>query len=220
VAVSAEREITLEAVRAGVSTFAASFGVDGVDAGVAPATGDVVDLALPERRRALHRWLNSWGCRIRYARPGEPDLFDVGVAAWWARRRAGLATVTASLSTLTDDQITGLCVAFEDLSRLPVARTAAGTERTMGATASAKALYALRPRAVMPWDLMIAERLHGGRDPIAFAAHLRLGRDWARQLLRDTGWDEPRLAADLGQPGATLARLLDQYCFVRFTLGA
>ncbi len=90
----------------------------------------------------------------------------------------------------------------------------------MGPTAAAKALYALRPRAVMPWDLMIAERLHGGRDAVAFTAHLRLGRDWARQLLRDTGWDEPRLAAELGQPGASLARLLDQYCYVRFTLGA
>jgi hypothetical protein len=88
----------------------------------------------------------------------------------------------------------------------------------MGATASAKALYALRPATVMPWDLMIAERLHGGRDRAAFAAHLRLGRSWARQLLADTGWDEPRLAAELGQPGATLARLLDQYCYIRFTL--
>ncbi|MET7400223.1 hypothetical protein ABZS66_42735, partial [Dactylosporangium sp. NPDC005572] len=30
------------------------------------------DLARPEHRRLLHRWLNSWGCRIRYPRDGEP----------------------------------------------------------------------------------------------------------------------------------------------------
>ena len=212
-------EIPLEAVRAGVSKFAASYGADGSEAGLA-ADGGEIDLSLVERRRVLHRWLNAWGCRIRYARPGEPDLFDAGIAAWWGRRGAHLATVTGSLSDLSDDQITCLSAAFEDLRSLPIARTVAGTDRTMGPTAAAKALYALRPRAVMPWDLMIAERLHGGRDAVAFMAHLRLGRDWARQLLRDTGWDEPRLAAELGQPGATLARLLDQYCYVRFTLGA
>jgi hypothetical protein len=216
-----DREITLEAVRAGVSMFAASYGVDGSDAGLAPATavGGEVDLSLAEHRRALHRWLNAWGCRIRYAQPGEADLFDAGIASWWSRRCAGLVTVTGTLSDLSDDQITWLSAAFEDLATVPVARTVAGTDRTMGATAAAKALYALRPRTVMPWDLKIAQRLHGGRDTIAFAAHLRLGRDWARQLLRDTGWDEPRLAAEVGQPGASLARLLDQYCYVRFTLG-
>ena len=70
----------------------------------------------------------------------------------------------------------------------------------------------------MPWDLAIAERLHGGRDATAFVAHLTLGREWARQLLQESGRDEAVLAAELGQPGASLARLLDQYCYVRFTL--
>ena len=105
---------------------------------------------------------------------------------------------------------------FEDLSSPAGRPHCLGTERTMGATAAAKALYALRPRAVMPWDQTIAD------DSTAVGRSLRrppasrpgLGR----QLLGDTGWDEPRLAAELGQPGASLARLLDQYCYVRFTL--
>jgi hypothetical protein len=215
---SADRSITLEGVRVATSRFAASFGVDGSDSGLAPPTGDEVDLSLVDHRQALHRWLNAWGCRIRYPRPEEPDLFDVGVAAWWSRRGGDVVILTASLSELDDDQIARLGAAFEDLSAMSIARSAAGIERTMGATASAKALYALRPRAVMPWDMAIARRLHGGRDGAAFAGHLRLGREWGRQLLRETGWDETRLAAELGQPGASLARLLDQYCYVRFTL--
>jgi hypothetical protein len=220
VSVPTDRTIALDGVRTAVATFAASFGADGSDSSPVLVTGDDVDLSLVEHRRALHRWLNAWGCRIRYARPGEPDLFDVSVAAWWSRRRPDLAVVTDSLSELGDDEINRLGAAFEDLGSLPIARSAAGIHRTMGATASAKALYALRPRAVMPWDLAIAERLHGGRDATAFVAHLTLGRDWARQLLQESGWDEARLAAELGQPGASLARLLDQYCYVRFTLGA
>jgi hypothetical protein len=218
VAVSTDRTITFDGVRTAVASFAASFGADGSDSSLVVVTGDEVDLSLVEHRGALHRWLNGWGCRIRYARPGEPDRFDAGVAAWWSQHRSDLATVTDSLSELGDEEITRLGVAFEDLSSLPIARNAVGTERTMGATASAKALYALRPRAVMPWDLAIAERLHGGRDATAFVAHLTLGREWARQLLRESGRDEAVLAAELGQPGASLARLLDQYCYVRFTL--
>jgi hypothetical protein len=216
----ADRTITVGGLRAAVSTFASSFGAGSGDSGLAVVTGEDVDLSLLDHRRALHRWLNAWGCRIRYARPGEPDLFDTGVAAWWSGRGADVASVTGSLSELTDDEIGRLGAAFEDLSSTPIARSTAGIGRTMGATASAKALYALRPRAVMPWDLAIAERLHGGRDATAFVAHLRLGRDWASQLSRDTGWDEATLATELGQPGASLARLLDQYCYVRFTLGA
>ena len=215
----ADRTITLAGLRTAVSTFAASFGVAGSDPGLAVGSEDV-DLSLLDHRRALHRWLNGWGCRIRYARQDEPDLFDSGIAAWWSGRGAELMLVTGSLGELDDDQIDHLGEAFGELSSMPIARSAAGVQRTMGATASAKALYALRPRAVMPWDMAIAQSLHGGRDPVAFVAHLRLGRDWARQLLDGTGWDEPTLAAELGQPGASLARLLDQYCYIRFTLGA
>jgi hypothetical protein len=215
VAARADRSITLAGLRRAVSTFAARFGVDGNDSELARATGGDVDLSLVEQRVALHRWLNSWGCRIRYARPDEPDLFDAGVALWWRLHRAELAAVTDSLSELDDDDVTRIGEVFEHLSSVRVARAASGTERAMGATAAAKALYALKPRTVMPWDLAIAEHFHGGRDAIAFAAHLRLGRGWARQLLSQTGWDEARLVAELGQPDASLARLLDQYCYLR-----
>ena len=165
-----DREITLEAVRAGVSMFAASYGVDASDAGLASEADGEVDLSLVERRRALHRWLNAWGCRIRYARPGEPDLFDAGLAAWWGRRRGDLATVTGPLSDLSDDQITCLSVAFEDLSSLPIARTVAGTDRTMGPTAAGQGAVRAPTaggHAVGPDDRRAAPRRSGRRSPSA-----------------------------------------------------
>lgn len=56
------------------------------------------DLARPEHRRLLHRWLNSWGCRIRYPRDGEPDLFDAAVAAWWDEFGAALPVAALRLA--------------------------------------------------------------------------------------------------------------------------
>jgi hypothetical protein len=92
--------------------------------------------------------------------------------------------------------------------------------RTLSSTAAAKALFALRPRTVMPWDAAIALALHGARDGDAFARHQALGRGWADALLADTRLTEPRLAAAAGRPGASLAKLLDEYCYMGITYAA
>ena len=123
------------------------------------------------------------------------------------------------MAELSDDEIDAIADAFADLSAAAVAVDARGHDRTMGPTAAAKCLYALRPHSVMPWDLMIAQRLHGGRDRDAFAAHLRLGRRWAQDLLTTAGLDETALLTDLDRSGATLAKVLDEYCYLRYTAG-
>ena len=47
--------------------------------------------------------------------------------------------------------------------------------------------------------------------------HLRLGRRWARDLLATSALDEEALLADLDRSGATLAKVLDEYCYLRYT---
>ena len=183
------------------------------------ATAPALDPARRAHRAALHRWLNAWGCRIRYPRPGEPDRFDRSLAAWWRRRRADVGPVREPLAALSDDEIDAIAAAFADLSAAAVAVDARGHDRSMGPTAAAKCLYALRPHSITPWDLKIAQCLHGGRDRDAFAAHLRLGRRWAQDLLTTSGLDETALLADLDRSGATLAKVLDEYCYLRFTAG-
>ena len=183
------------------------------------ATAPAIDLARRAHRAALHRWLNAWGCRIRYPLPGEPDRFDRSLAAWWRRRSATLGPVREPLAELSDDEIDLIADAYADLSGAAVAVDARGHDRTLGPTAAAKCLYALRPHSVMPWDLRIAQALHGGRDRDAFAAHLRLGRRWAQHLLTTSGLDETALLADLHRSGATLAKVLDEYCYLCYTAG-
>jgi hypothetical protein len=183
------------------------------------ATAPAIDPARRAHRAALHRWLNAWGCRIRYPQPGEPDRFDRSLAGWWRRRAATLGPVHEPLAALSDDDVEVIADAFADLSAAAIAVDARGHARTMGPTAAAKCLYALRPRSVMPWDLKIAQRLHGGRDRDAFAGHLHLGRRWAQGLLANPGLDEPALLTDLDRSGATLAKVLDEYCYLRYTLG-
>jgi hypothetical protein len=209
---------TPDQLRAVLSSPSALGGADRSYDVLLAATAPAIDPSRRAHRAALHRWLNAWGCRIRYSQPGEPDLFDRGVAAWWRRRAGGLGPVQAPLAELSDDEIDVIAEAFVDLSTAAVALDARGHDRTMGPTAAAKCLYALRPRSVMPWDLMIAQRLHGGRDRDAFAGHLRLGRRWAQDLVTTSGLGEAALLADLDRTGATLAKVLDEYCYLRYTL--
>ena len=173
-------------------------------------TAPTADLGRPEHRRLLHRWLNSWGCRIRYPRDGEPDLFDDGLAAWWGTFGATLPA--GSLRLAGDDDLTALGTAYAALAAAP-----AGPNRTLGPTAAAKALYALRPDTAMPWDAAIAIALHGARDGAAYTRHLALGRGWAASLVAEAGVDDDAMPALLGRPDVSLAKILDEYTYVFIT---
>lgn len=176
-------------------------------------TKPAIDLSLPDHRTILLRWLNSWGCRIRYPRPGEPAPFDTGAAKWWESWSAVLPDV--SLVWLTDDDIEAVASAYAELAAMPVA--SGKVRRTLGPTAAAKALYALRPNAIMPWDAAIAAELHGGRDGAAFGRHLRLGREWAAKVIAEAG-GEDAVAGLVGRPGISVAKILDEYLYVTITM--
>ncbi|MER7213319.1 MmcQ/YjbR family DNA-binding protein [Streptosporangium sp. NPDC000239] len=207
---------TLDGLRAAARVFN---GFSNVDAGwlrFLETTGPAADLSRAGHRAALLRWLNSWGCRIRYPREGEPDLLDSGLAEWWRNRAADLPSV--SLAVLSDGEIDVLSLAYAELAALPVATGRAA--RSLGPTAAAKALYGLRPRAVMPWDAAIAVRLHGSRDGAAFGAHLQMGRAWARAVLQAAGTDEDTLPLLAGRPSVSLAKVLDEYLYVTITMAS
>ena len=198
----------LDALRTAVERFGAASG--------RPFEGArAFDGADPESCRTLLNWLNSWGCRIRVPRDGEEDLFAAGMAQWWRKYRRLLPRQRSTLAGLSDAEIGNAGECFEALVMVQAGDPA--RPRMLGPTAASKALYALRPRALMPWDDAIAKALHGGRDAAAYAAHQRLGRAWAADILEQSGLSEARLAAALGDPGRSLAKIFDDYCYLRFT---
>ncbi|MFE5816165.1 hypothetical protein [Streptomyces sp. NPDC056479] len=201
---------TAQSLRAAVATFL------GLDAGQAapPVVASYEPLAHDDPPAAL-KWLNSWGCRIRYPRPGETDVFGPALREWTSRWYALLPGPDTRLSELTDDDIAPLGECYADLCAL-----GAGTPdrpRTLGATAASKLLHGLRPYTLVPWDEAIARKLHGARDAAAYLAHQRLNRDWARRVLADSGGDEEALAILYGCPGRPLSKMLDDYAYITLT---
>ncbi|MGC5010560.1 hypothetical protein ACLQ2R_07325 [Streptosporangium sp. DT93] len=205
----------LESLRAAVGAFARYGAADRSWERLLLATGTRVDPALPDHRRALLTWLNAWGCRLRYPREGEPDVFCAQVAAWWERWGEHLPGPDVTLAALDDAGIEVLGACYADLSAMPA--TPGARPRSLGPTAASKTLHALRPRTLMPWDAAIADALHGSRTAGAYRAHLRTGREWARRLLAEADLGEQALAAELGRPGRPLAKMLDDYCYLTFT---
>lgn len=207
---------TVAALAHTVAVFTGFANVDRAERRFAEDTARRPDLARSDHRAALLRFLNAWGCRIRLPRQGEPDLFDAGIATWWATFSPTLPR--PSLDRLSDAAIGRLVAPFDALSAVRVAPT-----RTLGSTAAAKALYALRPRSVLPWDAAIATTLHGGRDGAAFARHVTLGRVWANAVLAELGSPGRSITvaeapALLGRGGVSLAKILDEYAFVTITM--
>jgi hypothetical protein len=207
---------TVAALAHSVAVFNAFANADRAERRFTADTAPRPDLDRPDHRAALLRFLNGWGCRIRLPRPGEPDLFDAGIATWWDEFASTLPR--ASLDRLSDTAIRRLVAPFDALCAIRVTPA-----RTLGSTAAAKALYALRPRSVLPWDAAIATTLHGGRDGAAIARHLALGRTWADAVLTELGSPGRPVSAGaapglLGRGGVSLAKILDEYAFVAITM--
>jgi hypothetical protein len=209
---------TLAGLQVAVDEFGAYQGPEKSWLAFTTATAPAADFTDAAHRRAAHTWLNAWTCRIRYPRPGEPDVFGTGLAAWWQDWREALPPGDVAMSELTDEQLTAAGEGYAALMATPAAQTR--SVRSFGPTAAAKLLFALRPKALMPWDEMIATTLHGARHGAAYTAHQRLGRTWARALLTESGLDEDALCERLGRPGRTLAKLLDEYCYIVYTRDA
>lgn len=205
---------TFADLRAAADVFNGFTGVDRSWLALRERTRPGLDPARADHRDALLRWLNSWGCRIRYPRAGEPAPFDTGVAGWWATWSDTLPHGT--LAGLDDAAVAAFGRAYGDLVTLPV--TTGRSVRSLGPTAAAKALYALRPEAIMAWDAAIAERLHGTRDAAAFTRHLTLGRDWASAVLAETGAAEAELPGLVGRPDVPLSKILDEFLYVRLSM--
>jgi len=184
------------------------------------ATGGAADLAVAGQRDELRRWLNRWGCRLRYPQPGEPDVFSGSLAQWWASSGSGLPD--DPVAELSDADVGTLADGYADLAARPAALLSRGGapvgHRAISATAASKIMFALRPETVPPWDAAIARATAGGTSRDHFASHLEAARAWAGAVQ-----DEARrhgiadVPAYVGRPGSSLARVWDEWLYLTIT---
>jgi len=200
-------------------TFLAGAGEDRASSVLRSATAEELDLSIRTHRTALLTWLRSWGCR--HLRRSDTARSSAALRRWWNRWSDALPAPATSLVDLGADDLAAIGPAYAALASLRAAARASRDGEVavaFGDTAAAKALYALRPCALPPWDEPI--RLAFGRardDGDLYVRYLVDTADALRGGAMRLDLSVNDLPAVLGRPSVTPARLIDEYLWRRVT---
>jgi hypothetical protein len=213
-----ESTLTRDQVSAALRAFAAIAGPETSLALLRDTTRPAIDLSVRAHREALLRFLRAWGCR--HLRRDDTGRSSRELASWWSRFGPTLPT-TVPLTDLDDAQLAALGRAYAALARSPAAFRASRSGEvpvSFGDTAAAKALFAIRPLAVPPWDEPMRRAFGWGRvDAEEYATFLAAVRGSLIGLARRLRVDPSELPAALDRPASSPVKIVDEFLWVRVT---
>jgi hypothetical protein len=213
--------LTRDQVAAALRAFAAVAGPETSLALLREATRPATDLSIRAHREALLRFLRAWGCR--HLRRDDTGRSSRALASWWSRFGPTLPSATAPLTDLDDAQLAALGRAYAGLARSSAAFRASGrgdVPVSFGDTAAAKALFAIRPLAIPPWDEPMRKAFDWGRvDAEEYATFLAVVRGALNRLARRLKVEPSELPAVLDRPASSPVKLVDEFLWIRITRG-
>lgn len=172
-------------------------------------------------REALLVWLNQWGCRqfaLKYHEQASREILS-----WHSEHSPTLFPRNRNLWELTEPELASAGAAYESLSsRIASYRNRKGKAHPVeiGPTGAAKILFAIRPRALVPWDDAIRGSLGHDKSQAPYLSFLRSVKSVLEELARScqrNGFqlvDLPRL---LERPHSSVPKLIDEYYWVTMT---
>lgn len=180
-----------------------------------------LDLGNAAHRKALLKWLNSWGCM--HLAKHYHSMASNALLKWGRRCLDRLPHDGLGLVELPNTALDAAAEAYGDLKgrrasmRLTDSRS---IDVTFGPTAAAKVLYALRPKAFPPWDDPIRKDLGYDGSPESYRKFLSSIRKNVRRLEEEaahlgiSSTDIPKL---MRRPGSSIPKLVDEYYWVTIT---
>jgi len=185
------------------------------------ATGDRLDLAIQEHRDALMNWLNDWGCR--HLPKDQHQVASKNILNWYQRNCATLFSDKTPLWRLEDQEIETAANVYGSLKDKTGAwRVHGGSKREVhiGPTAASKILFAIRPKALMPWDEAMRIAFKCAGSPESYFEYLIEIKDLTLHigdLCRNKGFQIDDLPHKLGRPNSTVLALVNEYIWVTET---
>jgi len=185
------------------------------------ATGDSIDLANSKHRNALLKWLNDWGCR--HLKKDQHPVASQSILNWYQEVGASLFTNSKPLWDLGDGELGVAAHAYGSLKDKTGARRVRGggkLEVHIGETAASKILFAIRPKALMPWDEAMRKNSGCDGSPLSYARYLIMIRDLTFHidtLCRRGGFQIKDLPEKVGRPNLTVVALINEYAWVTKT---
>jgi len=185
------------------------------------ATGDRMNLAIQEHSNALMNWLNDWGCR--HLSKDQHQVASQSILDWYQTNCATLFSDKTPLWQLEDQEIETAANAYDSLKdRIGARRSRYGNESEVhiGPTAASKILFAIRPKALMPWDEAMRISFDCDGSPESYFKYLITIRNLALHiggLCRNKGFQIDDLPQKLGRPNSTVLALVNEYIWVTET---
>ena len=185
------------------------------------ATGDRIDLTIQKHRDDLMKWLNDWGCR--HLSKDQHQIASQSILDWYQANCATLFNEKTPLWQLEDQEIETSADAYGSLKdRIGARRSRYGNESKVhiGATAASKILFAIRPKAMMPWDDAMRKSFGCDGSPLSYARYLSEIRDLTFHidtLCRNKGFQIEDLPEKMGRPYLTVLALINEYVWVTET---
>jgi len=183
------------------------------------ATKRRLDFTSEGHRNALMDWLNAWGCRHlskKNRRVASGSILD-----WYQSNRAALFSDKTPIWQLKDQQIQIAADSYGSLKdRIGARHSRYGNELQVhiGPTAASKILFALRPKALMPWDDAMRKSFDCDGSPESYSKYLVETRDLTlhiEKLCRNKDFQIDGLPGKLDRAGSTVVELLNEYIWVR-----
>jgi len=185
------------------------------------ATSDRIDLTIQEHRDALMNWLNDWGCR--HLSKDQHQVASQSILDWYQTNCHTLFSDKTPLWQLEDQEIETAANAYGSLKDSTGAWRVRGgrkLEVRIGATAASKILFAIRPKALMPWDEAMRISFKCDGSPKSYSRYLKAIRNLTSHigvLCRNKGFQIEDLPRELGRPDSTVLALVNEYIWVTET---
>ncbi len=185
------------------------------------ATGGSIDLNNPAHRISLMKWLNDWGCR--HLSEDQHEVASHSILNWYQGDGASLFTNRKPLWDLGDHELEIAAHVYGSLKdKTGARRVRSGRELEVhiGATAASKILFAIRPKALMPWDEAMRISFECDGSPKSYSRYLKTIRNLTFHigvLCRNKGFQIYDLPRKLGRPNSTVLALVNEYIWVTET---
>ena len=184
-------------------------------------TGGNIDLTNSKHRISLMKWLNDWGCR--HLSEDQHEVASHSILNWYQVDGASLFTKDKPLWDLEDAELKIAARAYGSLKDKTGAQRVHGRSQQevhIGPTAASKILYAIRPKALMPWDEAMRKSFKHDGSPDSYFEYLIEIRNLTSHigdLCRNKGFQIDDLPQKLGRPNSTVLALINEYIWVTET---
>ena len=185
------------------------------------ATDGDVDLINDSHRGALLKWLNDWGCR--HLSEDQHDVAAASILEWYQTDGVSLFAEEKSLWQVEDAEVRIAARIYGTLKDKTGAECIIGQRKRrihIGPTAASKILFAIRSKALMPWDeaMRIGFECDGSLESyFKYIVQIRDLTSRISNLCGNKGFQIDDLPRKLGRPNSTVLALVNEYIWVTVT---